>query len=582
MRTTLKRTFAALAAVAVTGTGMVVMTSAPASAADTIGHGYSIPHEDGSGGSWIGSYTADGMQVYCGDAEKDGPALAGGYGPVHKVDSWKFLNGKPVPKRNVQRAAWILSVYGKSTDRAQTAAVDSAVYALLDGGKYAMGAARSEQRLRSTGQYDNVKARFKNMMDRSYTYGGQYRLNVSAPKVVFDKTVAVTTTLKSEYGTVLAGVPVTTDYPLDSSGPKTAVTNAKGVAVFQFKATKVGKAPVKASAANVPVSSLSVKDPSRKTAQRMLVAGVRTAVPGMASATVVRGTATVVTQTSAAQVDPGASITDIVKVKAPAGYKVTMTATLYGPFNKKPTALSCTPELAVGSSTRTWKGSGTYETGLVGPLTVPGYYTWVETAPETATVNAVRTVCGEVTETTLVNKYVPHVRTVTSDQRTTTGSEIFDTVFVKNVPDGQKMKVTAYLYGPAATENGIDCSEKASHRVTFTVTGSGEFKTPSVTVHRPGWYGWVEKFPGTETTKSLLTKCKVPSETTFAHRPGYGIIIIPTGDAPTSVLAPVSAQAVASAGSPVSFGGPVAPAVLALLLAGAVVLRRRLTIKNGN
>lgn len=655
MRSTIKYAATTLA-VSLTATLMAGITMPTAAHAASVGAGYSIPHENGSSGSWIGSYDVDGRTVYCIDPDKSGPATAGGYGAPKVVTSFRDLAGRKVSTKDVQRAAYVASKYGNTRNKDRAAAVDTVMYALLGRGKFAMGGSRSEQRMKDSGHYKAIRAIAGSMLADSAKRAGTptARLGLSKSNGIGNP-VTATFTLKTKYGAALSGIKVTADYPLDTTGAATAMTNAKGVATFKFTPTRVGDASMTATAHGLPTAWPTIRFPARGSAQRMIVTGLRMEVPAKANVNVEKVSISVTTKTSHAVAAPGVILTDKVVIKAPKDYRVTMSAALFGPYTIRPTRTSCTDAKKVGEVTFTVTGPGTYRTPGVGPLTTPGYYTWVETAPSTdlakpvrtrcgiadetslvnkyqpefvtevndrtikvgdpvldhitvsgltadqplaidwalygpftkmpgvsscvdtkkvasgtvtATTNGIidtpayvvkaagyytyteksaetdwyndeATACGEVPETTLATKYTPIVTTVASSQEASAGSDLYDTVMVKGIPEGEKITIVAYLFGPATGEGLISCAEpKEGRKVTFVATGPGEYKTPSLTVNAPGWFGWQEYVVGTPAVNTMNTPCRVPAETTLVTRPKVPGISIPTGPegAPTTTV----------------------------------------------
>ena len=347
--------------------------------------GFSIPYADGSPGSWIGSYSVRGIQAYCVDPRRRGSSTAALDGHRRVLRSFRDLTGRSVPTKDLQRAAWIASTAGRTSSRVQAAAVDTALYALLGGGPYAWGARRSEARMRATGHHAEIRAQARALLLRSARLAGAARVRVSAPRQVYGAgPVTVTATVTSEYGVPLPGVAVSTDFPLDDAGAVTGVTDRHGRVRWRFTPSRVGSAELSVTAADLATRFPTLLVPDDRRFQRLLIAGLTHDITGTVTTAVAPAPVGITTVTSSPVIDPGDSLSDTVTVTAPADYHATVTARLHGPFATRPDRSSCTPDTVVGTVTRAWAGGGTFTTDPVGPLTEPGYYTWVEEAPPTA------------------------------------------------------------------------------------------------------------------------------------------------------------------------------------------------------
>jgi len=525
---------------------LALLPARQADAQPTPAPGFSIPYADGSPGSWIGSYSIGGRQAYCIDPRRAGSTTAALEGHRRVLRSFRDLTGRPVPTKDLQRAAWIASTAGVTTSRVRAAAVDTALYALLGRGRYAWGASRSEARMRATGHYREIRAQAARLLGRSAQLAGAARLRLSVPHQVYaGGPVTVTARVTTEYGVPLPGVVVHTDYPLDDDGPVSGVTDRKGRVRWTFTPTRVGSAELTATAEGLATRFPVVLVPDDHRFQRLAVAGLTHDLTRTATATVTPAAVEIATVTSAPVLDPGDNLSDTVTVTAPADFHATVTAHLYGPFATPPTATDCTPDREFGSVTRDWTGSGTFGTDPVGPLTTPGYYTWVEHVPATAITNAARTECGEATETSLVRRYRPQLATTTSASRARVGALLSDRVTVTDFPADTTATITTYLAGPFASQGAIRCRTTTSPSVRLRITGPGTYATPAIRVTRPGWYSWFEVLRATPSTEAVRTPCRVTSETSLVTRPRPPVVQIDTGP---DTVAPTARTATAYAG----------------------------------
>lgn len=112
----------------------------------------------------------------------------------------------------------------------------------------------------------------------------------------------------------------------------------------------------------------------------------------------------------------------------------------------------------------------------------------------------------------------PEVVTTASHQIALIGTGLHDLVTVTKLPAGSRQTVTATLYGPFPEQPGVDdCTEDAEvDSVTFTADRNAEFRTPDITVQRPGYYVWTESLPGDDLTHPVTTPCGIVEETTLA------------------------------------------------------------------
>ncbi|MFJ3182529.1 SpaA isopeptide-forming pilin-related protein [Streptomyces sp. NPDC086796] len=266
--------------------GASILLAPSANAADKWGPGYLIPDTSGKPDtSHIGAYGKPGSlfpnaagQAYCADPTLEGPEAGGQYGPVTTFTAWTSkTTGKPVPAENVARAAYVLSTYGSTTDDAQAAAVDAAVYTYLDPGTtYALPTGqRALQRL----GYPNVPATVKNKAETFLTeaakFAGPYTVNIHTPKgpVRPGEKTPITLDVTSASGAKLPNVKIHLDGSGAADGSGDITTNSAGTASASITATKDGTVDLTAEAATLPANQLRAQIPGNASAQRMVVAG---------------------------------------------------------------------------------------------------------------------------------------------------------------------------------------------------------------------------------------------------------------------------------------------------------------------
>lgn len=234
------------------------------------------------------------------------------------------------------------------------------------------------------------------------------------------------------------------------------------------------------------------------------------------------------TTTSAAQVEPGVEIHDVVTVTGlPPGYDRTVVAELHGPFPAPPDADDCTPETRFARNGTRVRRDGTYRTPSV---TVPavGYWTWVQRLPRDRDTVAVTTPCGLVEETTRVVPRRPQVATRVSDRRALVGDRLHDRIRISGLVPTDVVDVAWTLHGPVVPRtvrsrpscDGVRWSG-APVAATGTVRqrGSGVVPTRRVRPRTPGCYTYSVAVAATPTTEAASSSPGLVSETSLLTRP---------------------------------------------------------------
>lgn len=256
---------------------------------------------------------------------------------------------------------------------------------------------------------------------------------------------------------------------------------------------------------------------SSTTSQRGLI-GRQDAVAATAKVVVeVHYGPAVVTRASQEQAAPGSLLTDEVTITgSDPSYAGPVTAVLHGPFPARPDAQSCATAPVAGTVTLPVHGDGTYTTPGIA-VSAPGFYTWTESLPPTASQDALQTPCGVITETTVVSAR-PQVRTRTSATLVQVGGSIRDRVTVTGMRPGAPLVATALLYGPYPSLSAATCTGTPYASVRFPVARDGGYVSPAVRLRAAGIYTWVEQLPGDALSGPVTTPCGLVAETTLAHR----------------------------------------------------------------
>ncbi|MGI8434701.1 MAG: SpaA isopeptide-forming pilin-related protein, partial [Nocardioidaceae bacterium] len=210
-----------------------------------------------------------------------------------------------------------------------------------------------------------------------------------------------------------------------------------------------------------------------------------------------------------------------------AGHPLRTRWTLYGPFQRR-ASINCGPGHAYATGGITVTKNGTVRTPRV-TVKQPGFYTYVESSRATRWYLPRTTKCGLAAETTLV-KGDPSVRTVATRQQIQTGAAVRDTVVLSGLPTNEAIRVTGFVYGPAARPRHVSCGPAATpiRRVSFIAHGDGRYTSPAVTLRQPGWYTWVQHVAGTSLSSSTAAGCGDPRETLLVFRPA--VPVVPTID----------------------------------------------------
>jgi len=149
-----------------------------------------------------------------------------------------------------------------------------------------------------------------------------------------------------------------------------------------------------------------------------------------------------------------------------------------------------------------------------------GYYVYSAVfEPEDGVMIATVERFGEVSETAFV-PWQPDVKTEASSAVAEVGATLFDNLVVSNLGPN-RTKVTAYLYGPYGSQPDLSAAVPANAplagQVELEVDGDGHYTTPGITVHRAGYYVWVEEVEASPDgrVKEAKTAFGIAKETTL-------------------------------------------------------------------
>jgi hypothetical protein len=215
---------------------------------------------------------------------------------------------------------------------------------------------------------------------------------------------------------------------------------------------------------------------------------------------------------SAPTTTPGASLSARITVGGLMGESVSAQVALYGPFGSR-AKISCDGN-PFWSATIAKAQDGQYTTAPV-TLTVPGYYAYQETVAAGPFSRAVKTKCGDTTETAVVVG-TPLLTTQVSSQQTRPDAKITDRVTITGI-GALDAQVRVELWGPFARKDRIACTGRPARVASFVAAGDGTYRTAPVTVDRVGYFSYRESIVANEAMSAVITDCGEDSETTLSR-----------------------------------------------------------------
>lgn len=498
-------------------------------------------------GYYFGSYKlSNGEIVYC--AIQPGnqvgpPALLNGgsikptYGSIKKVTTHTAVKTGgtkvTVSGKTLGRIAYVVSNWGTTTSAKRAIAIER--LALEKTGAGMSTAAEYNTRYTS----DLVDE----MWDESAKYYGPYKTSTSMSVDSDHKGAAFTGVgVKSAAGNWVPGYDITlkiTGSALwKANGTKTLKLTSKSESLTRnMDILGAGDVSVTMTVSNLPEHRLVIREPNEKsisgnTPQDVMIAGITQDISASESVTATV-TPKIVTKTSVAKTTPGSAITDTLTVSEakgawPGSTAVTVTSTLWGPLDTKPTERTSVPSgtAKVGSVTTKITGPGTYKTPAVTLPQKKGYYVWTESSPATGNIKAWSSNYGVAAEITYADwaDFGYEITTQTSKAVAAKAESITDKLTVKVtsgtwVP-GHSIKVTSTLYGPLPTKPAesatIPSGAAKVGSVTTKITGAGTYTTPAIKLpSTSGYYVWVDSAPKTDYAAAWQSKFGVASETTL-------------------------------------------------------------------
>jgi hypothetical protein len=470
---TRSRRATALVVVVLLGVGLGTAPAATqaAGARSQPGLGFRIgrtPHADGT---WVGRYRVGRRLAYRIQPRKSSAQSA--YHPARRVG---HVSGSG--PAGTRRSAWILSTYGGTPDRTTAAAVDVAVNALLNRGKWRVGAPYTVRRTNHTGNGRLIRAFAKIMARQSKHRRGPYRTTLKARTVPVGDQTTVTVRLQNKrgLGPVITGqqrgLAVAVRY--GGARTRTVFLNNHGVGRVFFRADP-GKTRITVAVHHVPDVALFVRRPTNPAASRVAVAGhhrkVKRRVSGLAIST---QTVTITNRSTSVLV--GRPLRSTYSVAGLTG-RETVDYALYGPFTVAGIRCSGAPALTASATIR---GTGTRSL----PRWTPGrtgFYAWRVAARGNSTTRPA-SACGSAYRTR---------RTTTTAQsrarvgRTVTFGHAFGPhISVSGFDRVEVHTVRTRVYGPFVHKAKTRCARGRLFRTLLTTVDSNDEWNKTTVVNR--------------------------------------------------------------------------------------------------
>lgn len=266
----------------------------------------------------------------------------------------------------------------------------------------------------------------------------------------------------------------------------------------------------------------------------------------------------VATQVSDQQVLVGATLFDTIKVEdLLAGQSVNIDWALYGPIDAvdgECAGLGWTDAPVFAEGTISVNSNGEHKTPVTAPIVQRGCYSYGETLQGNDSVTDVEHPVGHPTQTALVDKSWPAVRTEVNDTTVLTGTQLQDNVWVTGLEHGVKVKVDWTLHGPLAPKagkcEGLDWSKATvvDHGV-FNADRNGKYQTRlSKKLVEVGCYTYAESTaetttahphehaPGHVTQTALVKTPEVPKTPETPQTPASSVPNLPNAGGPSIAL----------------------------------------------
>lgn len=414
-------------------------------------------------------------------------------------------DGEAVSLENRRRLAYAIWTFGRTSEPTRQAAVMLYVHSL-------MGDARpGEADPHAVGR--GIPALYERVARDSARYHGPYRIDVRMPENLQAGHQGIATIrVLAASGVAVPGIELQLA-ATGASAPRIVTTDPQGVAHATLQTTSAGdvrlavRAPGLAS--TLPVIYAPTTPAAARNGQRVTVPTSQV-VTGSGGSSASRAQVQVTSTATPVTVVTGGMSRDRVTIRgASSTFKVTASASLFGPFRSQG-EISCDGQ-PFWTGTVQISGSGDFTTGPV-KLDQTGWYVYQHDVPDDASHLGATTPCTDPKERLRV-VVKPIVYTAVSDQTAVPGAQIYDTINVGGL-GGEKATVRAALYGPFPSATAINCSGKPLRTWSISVQADGEYRTPPTTLTLAGYYTYHESIDTGEFVLGAQTRCGETTETT--------------------------------------------------------------------
>jgi hypothetical protein len=518
--------------------------------------GYRFPN-----GGFMGTYSVNSQPTFCIDLNGQGPSTASGFtaaaeAPIRKQVGWTAdhkggnaasIRGATLTDTELGQLAYLTDRYAATPSPITATAAEHFVRGLTTGDKdqTSREAVRWAEAVKAR---PAVRAAFDTISAEVSRLAGPYRVTATwSTRPTTLSAGLLTVQVKSKAGTPMPGVPLVSSYTaLPVPRVVADSTDASGTALVTIPVTSKGTLGVTVIARDLPSFLPLLYVPKKHTtprtldyaAQRTIGKAPRVNVTSDITGDIVAAAPTVTTQAAPASAAVGDQLTDTLTLKGTAaGYHASVVASLWGPFDKSPTAKSCaTPATPAKTVTVDVSGDGNATTPAV-TVAVAGYYTWTEALPESPLQNAVNTPCGAATQTMLVTAKPTITLSATGAHHP--GDTVAGTVTASGMLAGFAPKAIVTLYGPfSTTPSAADCTSKTKGATTtLPLTGDGTYSTPDVALPRIGYYTWTLAVPGNTMQPAVNLACGYPTGRFVVARDDVGALTV-TQTGTTGATAP--------------------------------------------
>jgi hypothetical protein len=458
--------------------------------------GFRIDRTRHADGGWVGRYRIGRQLGY-----RTQPRKSNAESAYHAARRVSHLGG--VSLAATERAAWVLSTYGRTQDRTTAAAVDVALYALLNGGKWRVGTTYTAHRTNPTGDGRFIRSYARIILRQSQHRHGPYRTSLTASRVPAGDQTTVTVRVRNKQGLgpVITGQQrgLAADVTYGGARTRTVYLNNHGVGRVFFRAA-AGSTRITAAVHAVPDAALLVRRAHHTAASQVAVAGHHRTLRLRGHGLGVTTQSVTITNTSGS-VLVGHPLQGSYRVTGLSGSE-TVDFAVYGPFGSSATSCTGSP-LTTANATIT--SNGTRSLPPWSP-TRTGYYAWhvaargnSTTRPASACGSAYRTQKDTSTDQSRVGAFTVKV-----------GHSFGPDITVSGFDRREEHTVDTRAYGPFGHRDNAKCTPYHLFRTLPTsIHGNDRWRKTTVVNHdrNAGYYVFQTTLRGGTFMRSSHSGC---------------------------------------------------------------------------